>query len=725
MNLSPANPPAERGRRWAEVALIFLATAAAYAPVLKAGLIWNDADYVTRPALRSLGGLARIWLQLGATEQYYPLLHSAFWVEHRLWGDAPLGYHLLNVALHAASASLVLLILRRLAVPGAGLAALVFALHPVCVESVAWISEQKNTLSTVFYLLSTLAYVRFAADRRRGPYLLASLCFVLAVLSKTVTATLPAALLVLAWWRTGTLSWRRDVVPLLPWLVFGAAAGLASGWVERNYIGAQGSDFSLTRTRTAPARRPGGLVLRRQAAVAGAADLHLPALAHFRREPLRVRGPGRARRRAGGPGRAAAAHPRAPGGRAVLRRHPFPHPRLLQCLRLRLFLRRRPLAVSGVPGIDRAGLRGPRHGRAPASRPPRAAPPRRRSWRSSAALSYRQAGMYNDMETFYRSTLARNPGAWMAWNNLGVLRRDAGDRAEAIADFEAALRVEPGGAEIHNNLGVTLADAGRADEARREYGEALRLRPRYAMALNNLAFLLYRTGRLPEALATYDQALRLNPRHPAAHFNRGRILADLGRIPEAEQEYEAARRLDPQLPGIRAALAAAHNEQGRALAAAGQTAAAVREYREALRWEPDLAEAHNNLGTALNSLGENAPARAELQEALRLRPQYPEADYNLGLALATAGRNQEALASYAEAVRLKPDYAEAESNWGAALATLGRPQEAIAHYQRALRLNPGYAAAHFNLGLALRAVGREDEARMEFAAAARLRPARP
>src|SRR5580704_16174025 len=196
---------------------IFCATLLAYWPALRGTLLWDDASHVTRPALASWHGLWRIWFDLGATQQYYPLLHSAFWIEHRIWGDAVLGYHLTNVILHAAAACLVVGIVRRLALPGAWLAGLVFALHPVCVEAVAWISEQKSTLSGVFYLGAALVYLRFDQSRRHGQYFWALGLFVLALASKTVTATLPAALLVVFWWRRGRLDVRRDLRPLLPW----------------------------------------------------------------------------------------------------------------------------------------------------------------------------------------------------------------------------------------------------------------------------------------------------------------------------------------------------------------------------------------------------------------------------------------------------------------------------------------------------------------------------
>jgi len=716
------SPPAVRRRLLAEWALIFAATVAAYAPVWRAGFIWNDSDYVTKPALRSLAGLGRIWFQLGATEQYYPLLHSAFWLEHRLWGDAPIGYHLLNVALHAGSAALVLVLLRRLAVPGALLAALIFALHPVCAESVAWISEQKNTLSTVFYLAAALSYLRFDAGRRPGRYALATGLFLAAVLSKTVTATLPAALLVIIWWRQGTLGWRRDLRPLLPWLVAGAIAGQFSSWVERHYVGAQGAAFALgPLERLLLASRavwfyfgkllwPANLIFIYPHWTIRAADLSaylwLAALAAV------FAGLGWWRRR----GRAPLA------GGLLFVGTLFP---TLGFFNIYAFVYSyvadhwQYLASLGVIAPLAAGLT------LAARRLPAAA-----RFAGAAGLlallgllTTRQGRLYTDMDTFYRTTLTKNPGAWMAHNNLGIMLRDDQRWPEAIDHFETALRLRPDAAEVHNNLGATLADAGRNAEAEREYQEALRLQPDYGLALNNLAYLQYQTQRLPEALATYDATLKLMPRHPAAHYNRGRILADLGRMDEALAEFQTTRQLDPKLPGVIETVATLYNNLGQTLAAGGHTAAAIVDYQEALRWNPRQPEAHNNLGVVLNVLGKNAEAMAELNEALRLRPDYAEADYNLGVSLTAAKRYAEALPAYATAVRLKPDYPQAESNWGAALALLGRPAEAIPHYQHAIAEQPRDVAAHYNLGLALRATGHETAAQEEFATVDRLKAA--
>ena len=184
------------GRPWLLSVLLVAATLMAYEPAWRGQPIWDDDGHLTKPELRSLGGLARIWTQPGATQQYYPLVHSVFWVEQKLWGNATLGYHLVSILLHAFSALLLLRILQELEVPGAWLAAAIFALHPVQAESVAWISELKNTLSGVLYLGAALVYLRFDRTRRRQLYAGALGLFVLGLLSKTVIATLPGALLV-------------------------------------------------------------------------------------------------------------------------------------------------------------------------------------------------------------------------------------------------------------------------------------------------------------------------------------------------------------------------------------------------------------------------------------------------------------------------------------------------------------------------------------------------
>jgi hypothetical protein len=234
---------------WLVYVLLIVLAFIAYAPLFTSpgGWLWDDEGHVTKSALQSAAGLWRIWFDIGATQQYYPVVHSAFWLESQLFGTAnPMPYHAVSVILHATSAFLLFRILRVLAIPGAIAAAVVFVLHPVHVESVAWTSELKNTLSGVFFFSAALAYLRFESARGARLIVLSLALYVLALLSKSVTATLPAAMLAVVWWRRGTLAWRRDVVPLIPMLVAGAAAGLTTVWFERALIGAEGAEFEFS-----------------------------------------------------------------------------------------------------------------------------------------------------------------------------------------------------------------------------------------------------------------------------------------------------------------------------------------------------------------------------------------------------------------------------------------------------------------------------------------------
>jgi tetratricopeptide (TPR) repeat protein len=641
------------GRTAGIAAWLFGLTALAYLPAIKAGFVWDDDGFVLRPDLHSLHGLGRIWFDLGATEQYYPVLHSAFWLEHLLWGDAAVGYHLINVVLHATAACLFALVLRRLGRRDdvAWLAAFVFALHPVCVESVAWISEQKNTLSTVFYLLAALVYLHWndvrtpdegkvglggrarphapstpggspnersgaAAQpypRSTGLYLFALFFFVLALLSKTVTATLPAALLVVVWWQRGRLSWRRDVVPLLPWFALSAAAGLFSGWVERTYIGAQGANFSLSFVQ--------------RCLVAGREIwFYLGKLAW--------------------PANLIFIYPRWTLDAGAGWQYPFPLGAVALLVALWLMRRRtraplaallffagtlfptlgffnvyafifsyvadhwQYLASLGIIALAAAGWR--YLPRLPA--------------RIIAAvtlcalgiLSWRECRMYGDVETFYRTILDRNPAAWMAQDNLGVV--------------------------------------------------------------------LARTGRLPEAIDHYQKALQLKPDYPETYNNLGNVLAKTGRLPEAIAYYEQAIRLRPASAALLSNLAEAHYELGNALGNAGRLAEAVAQYEDALQVKPDYPEAKATLGFAFANLDRTKEAIALLQEALRLKPDYVEAHAYLGFSFSRAGRFSEAIAEYEAALRLRPGDADIHYNLGLALQAAGRPEEARAQFEETKRL---------------------------------------
>jgi tetratricopeptide (TPR) repeat protein len=614
----------QRRAGWA-VAAILGATLAAYFPALKAGFIWDDDGFVTRAGLRSWQGLWRIWFEPGATEQYYPVLHSVFWLEHGLWGEAALGYHWANIVLHAAAACLFVLVLRRLwgvgkeaRVPAAGawLAGMLFALHPVCVESVAWITEQKNTLSTVFYLLAALAYLRFDEPRegRRGltSYWLATGWFILALLSKTVTVTLPAALLVVGWWRRGRLSWRRDGVPLAPWLALSAAAGLVTVWVERTFIGAQGAAFALgfTSRWLLVGRQiwfymgklvwPANLIFiyprwRMEAAawwqggyLLGVVAL-TAALWWWRRR-----------------------------SRAPLAAWLFFVGSLFPTLgffNVYAFIfsyvadHWTYLASLGAFALAAAGL-----ARALAAAPVAIARAGRMlvllGLTGLGVLTWRQCRMYRNAETLYRATLDRNSSCWMAHNNLGAILTRSDRAAEALEQFDAALPLAPPFAEIQFNRGDALVMLGRLPEAVWAYEAAIRLQPAYAAAHANLGHALLAMGRLGGAILHYEQALRFHPDDADSEANLGYALAHTDRLPEAVFHYERALALRPGFPE-------AHNNLGTALARLGRLPEAIVEFREAVRLKPDNPDNHRNLGFALRDLGKDEEAAAQFEAAAR------------------------------------------------------------------------------------------------------------
>ncbi len=702
----PRPGPLARLRPRAMVPAVFATVLACYWPALSGAMLWDDPAHVTRPDLQGLRGLWRIWTDLHATQQFYPVLHSAFWLEHRLWGDAVLGYHLANVLLHATACCLLAGLLKRLWAPGGAvpagtewLAALLFAVHPVCAESVAWISEQKNTLSLVFYLLAAGAYLDFSGGRRPRSYLAASGLFLLALGTKSVTATLPAALLVVLWWRNPGLKARRDVSPLLPWFAVAVAAGALTAWIERTQIGAEGVDFALS--------------LGERVMLAGrviwfyAAKLVWPAGLSFFYPRWDV-----PRQAAGWAAYLVAAAAVTAVLWAVRRRLPgllagwllftgslFPalgffnvYPFVFSYVADHFqYLASLGLIATASAAISVAAARAP-------------AGIRRALWCTAAAalaalaaLTFSQSRLYADDETLFRATLRRSPESWMAHHILAFnLAMAGGHSDEAVAEYEAALRLNPDYPDAHIGLGIELARRpGRQDEALAHYRRALELKPQAADAHNDLGLLLSGIpGRSQEALAHYREALRLKPGMAEAHLNLANLLASTpGGATEAAAHFEEAVRLAPRSPE-------AHNAYARALASTpGREADAIAQYMAALALRPEDAEAHAGLGGLLEGVpGRQADAIAHYEASLR--SDHSVAWVHLALALqlsSVGGRQAEAEEHAREALALRPDFPEAHNCLAILLAESGRLSEAREHWLRALELRPGYPAAADNL----------------------------
>jgi tetratricopeptide (TPR) repeat protein len=332
-----------------------------------------------------------------------------------------------------------------------------------------------------------------------------------------------------------------------------------------------------------------------------------------------------------------------------------------------------------------------------------------------AFLTVQRNQDYHTALGIWRDTVKTCPNNHRAHSNLATALLQAGNAAEAVGEYERALRIKPDYAEAHDGLGLALMQMGNVQEAMGQYEQALQIKPDYADADYNLGVALETAGRVQEATRRYELALRIKPDLVQAHYNLGRALAQLGQIQGAVEQYEQALRLKPDY-------VEAHNNLGAALMGQGRLQEAIGHYEQALRIKADSAEAHNGLGLVLMQTGNVQEAIGQYEQAVRIKPDLAAAHYNLGIALKRQGRLEEAIAQYEQALRIKADYAEAHYNLGNAVFQAGKVQEAIGHYERALQIQPDYAEAHYNLGVALEQMGRTQEAIQHYEQAVRIRP---
>jgi tetratricopeptide (TPR) repeat protein len=653
---------------WVLAGALFGITLIVYIPAYTAGFIWDDDHYVTQnPVLRDAEGLRRIWFEIGATPQYYPLVHSSFWLEHHFYNLKPFGYHFINVLLHAGSAVLLFVILRRLRVPGAWFGAALFAIHPVQVESVAWVTERKNVLSGMFYLSAMLCYLVFDARRSgdtvesqerqdgRAWYVLAVFSFVCALLSKTVTSTLPAAILLAIYWLRGRID-RRDWLRTAPMFVLGLGFAGLTAWMERKEVGAEGSDWSFSIIeRFLIAGRvcwfylgkllwPHPLIfiyprwvisdhvwwqyLFPLAAIALLAVL-------WRMRDRWGRGPLVAMLFFGG--------------------SLFPALGFFNVYPMRFSFvadHFQYLASIGPLTLIGAGLfiGGRRLARGQSARMGQVLP--MAALLIAGVLSWRQVFIYQNIEGLWRDTLARNPTAWMA----------------------------------HGNLAAGLAEQGRLDEALEHAAVVLRARPDLPSTHVNHGDILIRARRGEEAEAAYRRALEIDANHLKAHFALGNLLVDMGRTKEAIEQLSRVVELAPEFPS-------GHRRLGIAYEDAGDWANAAAEYRRALELQPRFPDAMHGLARIYMKTNHNAEAVACFQKAIAMRPNFPEAYNDLATIFAAIPDDARAIKCLQEAVRLKPDYSLARLNLATLLADAGRTAEAEAQLRIILRDHPEDADA--------------------------------
>jgi Tfp pilus assembly protein PilF len=540
---------------WWLALVLVISTLVVYQRVWHAGFIWDDDDHLTaNPAMTAPHGLRMIWSSL-AVSRYYPLTLTSFWFQRRLWGLSPRPYHLVNVALHAVNGVLLYFVLRRLRIRAAWLAAMLWVLHPVNVESAAWITELKNTQSGLFFFLAVLCFLRFEGcgkhesgqpeirKRKNGEttaangwYALALLCGLTAMLSKPSTVILPLALLLCVWWERGASprtdrGWRwADVRRIAPFLIL---ALVMSAWtiIEQrgNILWTGTTEWKLSMAeRLVIAGRAAWFyvakvlwpvqltfVYPRWAVDAGALSSWMPLAAlivvgvvlwRWRRQAW-------AQAALFGFGFFVAALLPVLGFFDVYYfRYSFVADHLQYLASAGLIA----VVANGAATVcDRTGRLGQQMKLVTAAVAV--------LW--LGALTWKQACIYQDLETLWRDTLAKNPRCWLADNNLGNMLLKQGRLQEAIGHYEQALMVKPDCAEAHGDLGNALVLARKLEQAIEQYEQALQIQPQNAAAHNNLGNALLRAGKVKEAIEHYEQALRLQPDFTLAQNGLARALA--------------------------------------------------------------------------------------------------------------------------------------------------------------------------------------------------------
>ena len=645
---------------WLWGSVLLLAVVLVYTPVGWAGYVWDDDQHLTEnPCIIGPLGLKEIWTTNAA--RICPFVLTTFWAEHAVWGLAPMPYHIVNVLFHGASALILWRVLRALQLPGAWLGAALWALHPVQVESVAWITERKNTESGLFYLLSILFFLRWLRatgdnSKQTWSYSLTLLFAALAMASKSSTVILPLVLCLCAWWTEGR--WRASsVARVIPIFLMTLVPVALSIWTQK---AEGGMDQALSRSWPERLVTAGaepwfylGKLLWPYPLIAVYPRWHIDAGQWTSWLPLL--------------GVIAFLFIFWLGSRSWSRPWFFTLAYFLVALLPVLglvdhyFLRYSfvadhfqylasmgPLALAGVGMAWLADFFLPG-----------------RRWLPSmfgagllailGSLTWLYACSYQSDETLWTDTLAKEPNSWVAYNHLGNDLARGGHVDEAIGNYEKAIELNPRYLDAYNNLGSALMVKGQPDAAITQFQKALEINPRSNGVHYDLGNALAQKGELDQAIAEYRKALDDNPDYTAAHINLGNALSRQGRRDEALAEFQKAVEVNPNS-------AQARNDLGLAFLRTGQVDKAVEQYQKALKFLPNSDLVHCNLGNALFRMGQVDDAIMEYRKVLQINPDYVEAVNNLGLALMQKGQIDEATAQFRKALQLKPDYTNAQEN---------------------------------------------------------------
>jgi len=608
------------------VCSLLMLTIAAHAPGIRGGFISDDHLYITKNQLMHSGsGLRQIWLKLGATSQYYPLTFSSFWLEYRLWGTRPAGYHAVNVLLHALNALLIYIVLRRLKLPGAWLMAAIFGLHPVNVASVAWVSERKNVLSTAFYLASLLCYMKFlslgsATKKRPSPVYCAAglVLFGCALLSKTVTCTLPAAILVLMWWRRRPID-ARAVIALAPMFAAAVVMGAVTVYAERNFSGASTDTLVFSASER--------LLIAGRALWHYAATLLWPARLCMVRPRWRI-DPAQWQQYLF-PMLAAFALAATWLAKRKIGRGPFAAlalftVTLLPVLGLVSFsymehsfvadhLVYLPCIALIALGVSAGMLLMRRLGRAVSRLQLPAAVV---LIAVLALMTWNRSKVYADPELLWNDTIAKNPGSFMAYNGRGMCHRAKGRLAQAIADFNKAIELKPNHAPAYHNRGNAYYGMGNRAQALADYSKVIQITrgvtgSRYVASYAARAAACIELGDYDQAIADFTEAIKMAP-HVAKYFlGRGTAYAKRGEHLLAIADYDEAVRLKADYSG-------AYVNRGESYSRLGRYDRAVADFSMAIKLNPDFGAAYYQRARAYKALGRRDLAAQDLAKAAEL-----------------------------------------------------------------------------------------------------------
>jgi protein O-mannosyl-transferase len=646
-----------RRNGWVCGLFLVAVTLVAYGPAWGAGFVWDDSVSLTRnPLLTAPDGLRRIWFSLDSPSQYFPLTYTSFYLERGLWGLNPAGYHLINLLLHAANALLVWQVLARLRVPGAWLAGAIFALHPVQVESAAWVTERKNVLMGVFFLLTLLLWIKSIDEQDKSPrrfYVLALVFYALALSAQVTAGTLPVVLLLILWLKKMPINGRR-LAQIAPFVAMSIGMALMSLWWERHQPGPPGKLFAMGLVD--------GLLVASRALWFYAGKLLWPVNLAFSYPHWTV-----SASNAGAYGWVAATAAlvvviwlaRRWTGRSVAVAAAFFVVTLSPLLG---FIKVYAFAFSFVADhYQYLACIGPMALAAAAVEKGLGRVPRGKSLLEAVlcaallltlgTLTWRQCGIYTDNETLWSATLAQNPGSWLAQLNLGKTVLDEGDADDAILHFQKAVALDPGLAKAHDNLGLALAGKGRTDEAIAEYQKALAIDPGMAKANDALGMALLRRGDVDQAIVHLQKAVAAEPRMTGAQNALGIAFAKKGQPAEAVAHFQTAVEINPDDTEARSNLAMA-------LAQSGQFKQAIAQFQKILETRPNQIEACNNLAWLLatasdSSLRDGAKALALARQASELGGgDNPVILHTLAAAYAETGSFGEAISTARRAAEL-------------------------------------------------------------------------